>query len=122
MTNNNLWQEYNKKFEHFQTVELNATANNKTCEAYTKAEAYLPTPDKIKEYADELCNGLKMIEYGVGACHGEYPDAGFCAISLSLTDLEDGHTLNWMDARNMEIVGNIFESGDLRWKSKCMSF
>lgn len=54
-----------------------------------------------------------MIKYGVGACHGEYPDAGFCAISLSPTDLEDGHTLNWMDTRNMEIVGNIFENGDL---------
>ena len=70
-------------------------------------------PSPHPNIEDYLCGGLKKIEYGIDASHGEYPNAGFCAVNLSPADLEDGHTLNWMDARNMEIVGNLFENPEL---------
>lgn len=54
MANDNLWQEYCREFEKFQTIEMTANGQNQTGDAYTKACSFLPTPDKIKTYATEL--------------------------------------------------------------------
>lgn len=61
-----------------------------------------------KELEDYLCNTPKQIKWGLD--NGQYPSVGFVAINLRPSDLEDGHQLNSMDARNMEVIGNIFES------------
>lgn len=58
-----------------------------------------------------LCKSLKQIKWGLDS--GEYPSVGFVAINLQPADLEDGHQINWMDARNMEVIGNIFENHEL---------
>ncbi len=69
-------------------------------------------PQDHPNIEDYLTNGYKQIVYGLN-CGGQYPSAGFTAISLRPTDLEDGHQLNWMDTRNIEIIGNIFENSEL---------
>ena len=58
----------------------------------------------LKKY---LCESPKQISWGLN--HGQYPNAGWVAISIRPADLEDGHALNWMDARNMKVIGNIHE-------------
>ena len=63
------------------------------------------------EIENYLCEGLKKIVFGLN--YGEFPNAGFCAISINPTDLENGHTLNWMDQQNITILGNIFENPEL---------
>lgn len=64
-----------------------------------------------KGLEDYLCKSPKKIVWGFD--YGEFPNAGWSAISLSPSDLEEGHTLNWMDARNITIVGNIHENPEL---------
>lgn len=54
LANNNAWQEYAKRFEHFQTVEMFDNANIQAGKAYEQAAPYLPTPEIIKKYAAEL--------------------------------------------------------------------
>ncbi len=65
-----------------------------------------------KELEDYLCKSLKQIKWGLNV-NGQYPTVGFVAINFDPADLEDGHQLNWMDARNIEVVGNIFETPEL---------
>lgn len=59
-----------------------------------------------KDLVDYLCSGPKSIIYGL-QCTGQYPIAGWVAISLHPADWEDGHALSSMDQRNMTLVGNI---------------
>ena len=65
-----------------------------------------------KELENYLCKSLKQIKWGLDV-NGQYPTVGFVAINLDPADLEDGHQLNWMDASNIEVVGNIFENSEL---------
>ena len=65
-----------------------------------------------KQLEDYLCKSLKQIKWGLDV-NGQYPTVGFVAINLDPADLEDGHQLNWMDASNIEIIGNIFENSEL---------
>jgi len=67
----------------------------------------MPSPN-VEDY---LVSSPKQIIYGLG--YGDYPTAGFCAISLFPTDLETGHQLNCMDSQNIEIIGNVFENPEL---------
>ena len=54
LANDNAWQEYTRRFEYFQTMEMSATAGNQTGRAYEQAAQYLPTPEMVKKYAAEL--------------------------------------------------------------------
>lgn len=54
LANQNLWQEYHKRFEYLQTVEMFENGNNQSGKAYEQAEKYLPTTDMIQKYAEEL--------------------------------------------------------------------
>ncbi len=69
------------------------------------------SPSSHRGTEDYLSKSLKQIVYGLD--FGQFPTAGFCAINLQPSDLEDGHQLNCMDTYNMEIVGNIFENPEL---------
>ena len=69
------------------------------------------SPEKYATLMQYLCNNLKQIKYGLDV--GQYSSIGFVAVNLQPADLEDGHQLNIMDSRNMEVVGNIFESSEL---------
>lgn len=60
---------------------------------------------------DYLCTAQKKIVWGLN--YGQFPNAGWSAISLRPADLEEGHALKWMDARNMIVVGNIHENPEL---------
>lgn len=63
--------------------------------------------DKQKLYWDYRTKDLKQIRYGFE--FGDFPHAGFVAISLDPTDLECGSPLKRIDGQYMEVVGNIFE-------------
>jgi uncharacterized phage protein (TIGR01671 family) len=67
------------------------------------------SPKKALE--DYLCQKPKQIVWGLD--YGEFPNAGWSAINLDPTDFEEGHTLNWMDARNITVIGNIHENPEL---------
>jgi len=67
------------------------------------------SPQKNKE--DYLCKDNKKVVWGLD--YGQYPYAGWTVISLKPTDLEDGYPLNHMDQRNMEVIGNIYETPEL---------
>lgn len=67
-------------------------------------------PEKHTALMQYLCNNLKQIKYGLDV--GQYSSIGFVAVNLQPADIEDGHQLNIMDSRNMEVVGHIFESNN----------
>lgn len=73
---------------------------------------FYPWNSPKKEYEEYLCKSLKQIRWGLDIT-SQYPSVGFVAINLCPSDLEDGYQLNWMDARNMEVIGNIFENPEL---------
>lgn len=68
------------------------------------------SPEKYATQMQYLCNNLKQVKYGLDV--GQYSSIGFVAVNLQPADLEDGHQLNIMDSRNMEVVGHIFESNN----------
>ena len=60
--------------------------------------------DEVKKYLSTP----KQIMFG--ADEGDFPSAGYVAISLSPTDLDTGRLVSAMDLRAMKVVGNIFEN------------
>lgn len=72
---------------------------------------FSPWGSPKKQLEEYLCGSLKKIGFGLD--YGQFPMAGFVAISLSPSDLEEGHPLNIMDQRNMLVIGNIFENQEL---------
>ena len=69
---------------------------------------FYPWNSPKKALEDYLCKNVKKVIWGLD--YGQYPSAGWSVINLQPADLEDGHQLNHMDSRNMEVVGNIFEN------------
>lgn len=63
--------------------------------------------EQQKAYWDYLTKDLMQIQYGLS--YGDFPKAGFVAISLDPADLETGTVLSCMSGQYMEVVGNIFE-------------
>lgn len=55
-----------------------------------------------------LCGSPKKIVWGLDS--GQTSPAGWCAVSLDPTDLEEGYLLNYMDQRNMKVIWNIHEA------------
>jgi uncharacterized phage protein (TIGR01671 family) len=72
---------------------------------------FYPWNSPKKALEDYLCKNVKKVIWGLD--YGQYPSAGWSVINLQPADLEDGHQLNYMDSRNMEVVGNIFENPEL---------
>jgi uncharacterized phage protein (TIGR01671 family) len=72
---------------------------------------FYPWNSTKKALEDYLCKNVKKVIWGLD--YGQYPSAGWSVINLQPTDLEDGHQLNYMDSRNMEVVGNIYEPPEL---------
>ena len=72
---------------------------------------FYPWNSPKKALEDYLCKNVKKVIWGLD--YGQYPSAGWSVINLQPADLEDGHQLNYMDSRNMKVVGNIFENSEL---------
>ena len=63
--------------------------------------------EQQKTYWDYLTKDLMQIQYGLS--YGDFPNAGFVAISLDPADLETGTVLSCMCGQYMEVIGNIYE-------------
>lgn len=72
---------------------------------------FYPWNSPKKDLEEYLCKNIKKVIWGLD--YGQYPSVGWSVINLHPADLEDGYQLNYMDSRNMEVIGNIFENPEL---------